>query len=453
MQFLREGVRTGESVMYVTLSETAEELTAVAASHGWDISGVSIRELLPDQGELHSDEQYTMYHPSEVELAATTKIILDDVERLKPTRVVIDSLSELRLVAGNPLRYRRQILALKQFFSTRNCTVIVLDDMTASEQDLHVQSIAHGVILLQHLSPEYGAERRRLRVIKYRASSFRGGYHDYIITRGGLEVFPRLVAAETRQQRPFGILSSNLPELDKLTGGGIEEGTSTLIVGAAGTGKSTIAAQFCVAAGERNQRSFIFMFDESPATLLSRCDSLNINLQAQLDSGCIEMVQIDPAELSPGEFASMIRDAVEQKGAKMVVIDSLNGYLNAMPEERFLTIQLHEMLMYLSQHGVATLLIGAHQGLIGANMHTPVDASYLADAVILMRYFESKGEVRQAISVVKKRGGAHERSIREFTMGDGKISVGSALTQFRGILTGVPVYEGPADPLSAPPRR
>jgi circadian clock protein KaiC len=453
MQFLREGVKRGEPVLYVTLSETAEELTAVAASHGWDISGVSIRELLPDQGELHSDEQYTMYHPSEVELAATTKVILDDVERLKPTRVVIDSLSELRLVAGNPLRYRRQILALKQFFSARGCTVIVLDDMTGSEQDLHVQSIAHGVVMLQHLSPEYGAERRRLRVIKYRASAFRGGYHDYIITKGGLEVFPRLVAAETRRQRPSGKLSSNIPELDKLTGGGLEEGTSTLIVGAAGTGKSTVAAQFCVAAGERNQRSIMFMFDESPSTLVSRCESLNIGLQAQITNGMIEVVQIDPAELSPGEFAAMIRDAVEHKDAKMVVIDSLNGYLNAMPEERFLTIQLHEMLMYLAQHGVATLLIGAHQGLIGANMQTPVDASYLADAVILMRYFESKGEVRQAISVMKKRGGAHERTIREFTLGNGELRVGATLKQFRGVLTGVPVYEGTPDPLTADRRQ
>jgi circadian clock protein KaiC len=450
MQFLLEGVKRGEPVLYVTLSETAEELKSVATSHGWDVSGVSIRELLPDQGELHRDEQYTMYHPSEVELAATTKIILDDVERLKPTRVVIDSLSELRLVAGNPLRNRRQILALKQYFSARGCTVIVLDDMTGSEQDLHVPSIAHGVIMLQHLSPEYGAERRRLRVIKYRASSFRGGYHDYIITKGGLEVFPRLVAAETRQHRSSAKLSSKIPELDTLTGGGLEEGTSTLIVGAAGTGKSTIAAQFCVAAGERDQRSMIFMFDESPSTLLSRCDSLGIPLKAQVDKGCIDLVQIDPAELSPGEFAAMIRTAVEQKHAKMIVIDSLNGYLNAMPEERFLTIQLHEMLMYLAQHGVATLLIGAHQGLIGANMHTPIEASYLADAVILLRYFESHGEVRQAISIVKKRGGSHERSIREFSMNDGQIRVGQTLKHFRGILTGVPVYEGAPEPFTEP---
>jgi circadian clock protein KaiC len=453
MQFLIEGAKQGESVLYVTLSETAEELKSVADSHGWDISGVHIRELLPDQGSLDSEEQYTMYHPSEVELASTTKLILEDVHRLKPSRIVFDSLSELRLVAGNPLRYRRQILALKQHFATLGCTVILLDDMTAADHDLHVQSIAHGVILLHHLSPEYGAERRRLRVIKYRASQYRGGYHDYLIKRGGLVVFPRLIAAEHRQATGTHKLASGLAELDELLGGGVEEGTSTLLVGAAGTGKSTIGAQFCVAAAERGEKSISFMFDESPNTLFSRCDSLGINVRKHVESGMIELVQIDPAELSPGEFTYLIREAVEKAGVKIVVVDSLNGYLNAMPEERFLTIQLHELLMYMSQQGVATLLIGAHHGLIGSSMHTPVDASYLADAVVLLRYFESKGEVRQAISVVKKRGSKHERTIREFGMSDGRIKVGAALRDFRGILTGVPVYEGEAGTLSKPDRQ
>jgi circadian clock protein KaiC len=447
MQFLAEGVARGESVLYITLSETKEELDSVATSHGWDLSGVHIRELLPQEESLKSDDQYTMFHPSEVELAATTKLILADVDTLKPSRVVFDSLSELRLVAGNPLRYRRQILALKQFFAGRNCTVMLLDDMTAAGQDLHVQSIAHGVIQLQHLSPEYGGERRRLRVVKYRGSAFRGGYHDYQIKKGGLMVFPRLVAAEHRGGGACAKLGSGVPELDALLGGGLEEGTSTLIVGGAGTGKSTISAQFCTAAAQQGEKSIIFMFDESPNTLFSRCRGLNIELEQSVQKGMIEIVQVDPAELSPGEFAHLIREAVEKSHVKIVVVDSLNGYLNAMPEERFLTIQLHELLMYLSQQGVATLLIGAHHGIIGTQMTTPVDASYLADAVLLLRYFESQGEVRQAISMVKKRGGLHERTIREFSMSDGRIRVGDALRKFRGVLTGVPVYEGSTDPL------
>ena len=453
MQFLIDGAKRGEKVLYITLSETREELESVARSHGWDLSGISIRELLPHEDALESEQQYTMYHPSEVELAATTKSILEDVQKLAPSRVVFDSLSELRLVAGNPLRYRRQILALKQYFAGRQITVMLLDDMTATDHDLHVQSIAHGVILLQHLSPEYGAERRRLRIIKYRGSEFRGGYHDYLIKQGGLVVFPRLIAAEHRQRRTEQKLASGVRELDELLGGGIEEGTSTLIVGGAGTGKSTIAAQFCVAAAKRGQRSIIFMFDESPQTLFTRCQGLNIDVESEVDAGRVKLVQVDPAELSPGELAFQIREAVEVDGVKIVAIDSLNGYLNAMPEERFLTIQLHELLMYLSEKSVASLLIGAHHGVIGSQMQAPVDASYLADAVILLRYFEAKGEVRQAISVVKKRGSVHERTIREFGMNQGRIQVGDPLRHFRGVLTGVPVYEGTNEPLLGAERR
>jgi circadian clock protein KaiC len=453
MQFLMEGARRAEPVLYITLSETREEIESVARSHAWDLSGISIRELLPQENVLESEEQYTMYHPSEVELAATTKLILKDVEKLKPMRVVFDSLSELRLVAGNPLRYRRQILALKQYFAGRQCTVILLDDMTASDHDLQVQSIAHGVILLEQLSAEYGAERRRLRVLKYRGCEYRGGHHDYLIKKGGLAVFPRLVAAEHRQTRSAAKMPSSLAALDALLGGGIEEGTSTLIVGGAGTGKSTIAAQFMVAAARRGQKSIIFMFDESPQTLFTRCTSLDIDVEHHVQAGMIQIVQVDPAELSPGELAHLIRESVETAGVKIVVIDSLNGYLNAMPEERFLTIQLHELLMYLSEKSVASLLIGAHHGIIGSQMQAPVDASYLADAVILLRYFEAKGEVRQAISVVKKRGGVHERTIREFGMNHGVISVGDPLRHFRGVLTGVPVFEGSTEPLMGTERR
>jgi len=447
LQFLIAGARAGETVLYITLSETEEELRSVADSHGWQLDGITIRELTPPETALDGDEQNTMFHPSEVELAATTKLILADVERLKPTRVVFDSLSELRLLAGSALRYRRQILALKQFFATRDCTVVLLDDMTATDHDLQMQSIAHGVILLEQLNPDYGGERRRLRVVKYRGVKFRGGYHDYVIQMGGIQVFPRLVAAEHRQLAPRAKLPSDVPALDALLGGGIEEGTSTLIVGAAGTGKSTLAAQFAAAAACRGQGAALFIFDESPETLLTRCGQLDVDLPAYVGAGQVSLQQIDPAELTPGEFVHSIRQAVEERNARVVVIDSLNGYLNAMPEERHLTIQLHELLMYLGQKGVATVLVGAHQGLIGSQMNTPVDASYLADAVILLRYFENKGEVRQAISVMKKRGSKHERTLREFRLDGGRIVVGDALRQFRGILTGVPTYD--TDPLAA----
>jgi circadian clock protein KaiC len=357
---------------------------------------------------------------------------------------VFDSLSELRLLAGNPLRYRRQILALKQFFAGRKCTVLLLDDMTSTNHDLQVQSIAHGAIRLEQLYPEYGAERRRLIVLKYRGVRFRGGYHDYVIKHGGIEVYPRLVASEHRPPANTGRLASGVSELDTLLGGGIERGTSTLVIGAAGTGKSSLAAQFVAAAAARGQNAAFFIFDENVTTLLDRADGLGIDLRRHVNDGRVTVQQVDPAELSPGELAHAIQRAVEQRRVSIVVIDSLNGYLNAMPEERFLIIQLHELLTYLGQAGVATILIGAHQGLIGSQMNSPVDASYLADAVILMRYYETKGEVRQIISVVKKRGGMHERTIRDFRL-DGGIKVGPPLRQFRGVLTGVPIFEGDGD--------
>jgi circadian clock protein KaiC len=445
LQFLLEGVKRGEPVLYVTLSETEEELREVTASHGWSLDGITVRELVPSEDSLRPDEQYTMFHPSEVELSETTKTILEDVERIKPTRVVFDSLSELRLLAGNPLRYRRQILALKQFFAGRNCTVLLLDDLTGTDRDLQVQSIAHGVVRLEQVNPEYGSERRRLLVIKYRGVQFRGGYHDYIIRRGGLDVFPRLIASEHRPPPVMEKLASGIAELDTLLGGGLERGTSTLIVGAPGSGKSSLAARYAFSVAEQGQNAALFIFDESLHTLLSRSAGLGMDLKKHMDAGRVTVQQVDPAELSPGEFAHCIRGSVERQNASVVVIDSLNGYLNAMPEERFLTIQLHELLTYLGQAGVATLLIGAHQGMIGGPMVAPVDASYLADAVILLRYFETKGEVRQAISVVKKRGGAHERTIREFKMQDGRISIGQPLRDFRGVLTGVPIHEGASD--------
>ena len=437
-QFLLEGVRHGESVLYVTLSETTEEIRAVADSHGWSINRIAIRELVPSEQSLEPGEQYTVFHPSEVELSDTTKKILDDVEKLKPARIVFDSLSELRLLAGNPLRYRRQILALKQFFAGRRCTVLLLDDLTAAEHDLQVQSIAHGALLLEHAMPAFGPPRRRLSVTKFRGREFRAGYHDYAIRRGGLEVYPRLVAAEHRRESSRERLPSGLAGLDKLIGGGLERGTSTLIQGAAGTGKSTISALFCAQAAERGEHTALFIFDESANTLFSRLDGLGIPLRRHADAGLVSVQQIDPAELSPGEFVHAIRRAVREKRASIVVIDSLNGYLNAMPDEKFLIIQLHELLTYLGQHGVATVLVAAQHGLMGASMTAPVDASYLADSVVLLRYFEAEGEVRQAISVVKMRGGDHERTIREFGMRGGRIAIGEQLRDYRGVFTGVP---------------
>ncbi len=445
LQFLLEGAARGEATLYVTLSESSEELTAVATSHGWSLDGINIRELSPSAEALGPDDQYTMFHPSEVELGETTRNILNEFERIQPARIVFDSLSELRLLSGNALRYRRQILALKQFFSGKNCTVLLLDDMTSTDHDLQVQSIAHGVISLEQMNPDYGSERRRLRVVKYRGVKFRGGYHDYIIQQGGLRIFPRLIASESRTRRPKERYTSGLTELDKLLGGGIERGTSTLIAGAAGTGKSSVAVQFVHAAARRGQKAMMVIFDEAENTLMDRSAELNIALQPFLDSGAVQVKQVDPAELSPGELIDSIRAAVELAGVSIIVIDSLNGYLNAMPGERHLLIQLHELLTYLGQRSVATILISAHHGLIGSNMSAPVDVSYLADAVVLMRYFEAEGEVRQAISIVKKRGGSHERSIREFKMADGQIQVGTPLRNFRGILTGVPVFQGEAE--------
>ena len=451
LDFLRAGVRNGETVLYVTLSETAQELAAVGASHGWDLAGINIHEMAPAEGVLASQEQYTLFHPTEVELGEATETILDEVGRLQPSRVVFDSLSEIRLLAGTALRYRRQILALKRYFAGRRCTVLLLDDLTSTERDLQVQSIAHGVVTLEHLHPEYGAERRRLRVVKYRGVAFRGGYHDYNIVRGGLAVFPRLVAAEHRRAAPGATLSSGVAALDRLLGGGIDFGTSTLLVGQPGTGKSSLSTQFVACHTAAGGRAAMFVFDESVESLLARARALGQDLDAPMEDGRLQLQQVDPAELSPGEFAWRLRCAVEEQGVRLIVIDSLNGYLNAMPGEEFLTVQLHELLAYLAQNGVATLLLSAQQGLVGAGAQSPVDASYLADSVVLLRYFEASGEVHQAISVIKKRSGAHERSIRELRLTEAGIEVGAPLRHFRGVLTGTPSFRGDDQELMATP--
>lgn len=439
LQFLLEGRRAGEGGLYVSLSETKEELAGVAQSHGWNLDDIHTYELLPSDESLHPDAQARLFHPSDVELGDTTRAILSEVERRQPTRVVFDSLSEMRLLAQHPLRYRRQVLALKQFFIGRQCTVLLLDDRTSADNDLQLHSLAHGVITLQHMAQEFGAERRRMRVLKMRGSAFRGGYHDFVIRTGGIEVFPRLVAAEHHRRFASEPLKSGVPALDQLLGGGLDRGTSALLMGPAGSGKSTIAAQFMAAAAERGERSIIYTFDESVGTMLSRAEGLGINLKRHLDAGRIRVQQVDPGELSPGEFVYTIRRAVEQDAARVVVIDSLNGYLSAMPEERFLTIQLHELLTYLGQQGVVTMMVVAQQGLLGSGMQTPVDASYLADTVVVLRYFEARGRVRRAISVIKKRSGAHEDTVRELRLRKGGLWVGEALGEFHGILSGTPM--------------
>ncbi|MES2407024.1 MAG: ATPase domain-containing protein [Pseudomonadota bacterium] len=441
LQFLMEGVRQAEPVLYITLSETLAELNAVAASHGWDLKGIHIHEVIASEDFLDPAQQHTLFHPSEVELGDTTQNISSIVETVKPKRVIIDSLSELRLLSSSPHRYRRQVLAYKQFFARRNCTVIMLDDRPDTH-DMQIRSIAHGVIGLDQTDNEYGNGRRRLRVLKYRGANFREGYHDYAIRYGGVVVFPRLVAAETRRVKELTQISCGIAALDTQLGGGIEAGTSTIIGGPPGTGKSTLAAQFAISATQRGDKAAMFIFEESTNTLLNRTASLGLFLDEAVRSGDITIQQIDPAEMSPGEFTHQVSQAVEQNNVKLIVIDSLNGYLNAMPDERFLTLHMHELLSYLGQHGVTTIVVGVHQGMIGSAMSTAVEASYLADNVILLRHFESDGEVHQAISVFKKRASAHERTIREFSISEKGVLVGSVLQQFHGVLTGIPTFTG-----------
>jgi circadian clock protein KaiC len=445
IQFLLDGAANGQQCLYVTLSETRREIEKVARSHGWDLSGIQIKELVPSERHLSASAQLTVFNPSETELGETTEAMISAVNEVRPQRVVLDSLSELRLIAQNSLRYRRQVLALKQFFGGHDCTVLLLDDQSGGHEDDHLQSIAHGVVVLEQLSNQYGAERRRLRVSKMRGVAFRGGFHDFAIRRGGLDVFPRLVAAEHQNQFADRDVASGNAALDNLLGGGLPTGTSTLLLGPAGTGKSTVATQFAVAAAQRGERAAIFVFDENIGTFRSRSRKLGIAVEPALENGLISVQQIDPAELSSGEFAAIVRRASRGMDggipARMIVIDSLNGYLNAMPEEKFLTAQLHELLAYLGQQGVVTILTVTQSGMVG-NMQSPVDTTYLADNVLLFRYFEAGGSVRRAISAVKKRNGLHERTIRELDMNATGILIGEPLTDFHGILTGVPTYVG-----------
>jgi circadian clock protein KaiC len=447
VQYLMEGARAGERCLYITLSETENELFATADSHGWDLGGITIYELIPPENLLDDEQQQSLLYSSDLELGETTKRIFEAFERVKPHRVVLDSLSEIRLLAQSSLRYRRQILALKHYFAKSGVTVLMLDDLTADTSDKTVHSVAHGVVRLDELSPDYGAERRRLRVLKYRGRRFRGGYHDFAIETGGVRVFPRLVSAEHRLDFKRDLLKSDSPELDALLGGGLDRGSGVLVLGPAGTGKSLLALTFVKTAVDRGESAAMFVFDEEVGLLTQRALGLGIDLPAMIDSGRLVLEQVDAAELAPGEFSSRVRHCVEVYGARTIVIDSLNGYQAAMPGEQALILHMHELLQFLNRQGATTILTVAQHGLVG-DMKSPVDVTYLADTVILLRYFEATGRVRRAISVVKKRMGYHENTIREYQIGSRGVTLGEPLTGFQGILRGVPTLLGDADLLN-----
>ena len=447
LQFLIQGAEQGETGIYISLAETERELRDGALSHGWELSDkIEILELIPPESVLDPDQHQSLLYSSDLELGEATQRMFEAIERLKPARVVIDSLSEIRLLSQSSLRYRRQILALKHYFARHESTVILLDDMTIESLDRAVHSIAHSVIHLDQLAPLYGGERRRLRIVKCRGQQFRSGYHDFSIKPGGIMVFPRLVAAEHRADRTPVNISSGVPELDNLLGDGVAAGSSTLVIGPAGVGKSILILQYIASAVARGERAALFVFDEELGLLLSRAKALGIDLEQMRVDGKLSIEQVDAAELSPGEFAERVRGCVDREDIRIVAIDSLNGYQASMPEEQFLILHLHELLQYLNRRGAATFLAIAQHGIIG-DMKQTIDVTYLADTVILLRFFEAMGRVRRAISVLKKRTGAHETTIREFRISGDGVTVGAPLEEFQGVLRGVPVYTGEAPPL------
>jgi circadian clock protein KaiC len=442
LQFLLEGARRGETGLYITLSETKEELETVAASHGWDLTPLNLFELSSIQDHLLGETDHTFFHPSEVQLNRITQALLSEIDRVNPVRVVFDSLSEMRLLAETSLRYRRQILQFKQFFAGRRVTVLFLDDCTTENNDLQIESIAHGVISLHRFTSDYGAARRQANIEKIRGVKFQEGRHDLIIETGGMVVFPRLVASGNHTPFVREAFVSGIAALDDMLGGGLDRGTSNMFMGAPGTGKSTLAIRYVLTAAERGEKSLMFIFDETVGILMNRAENLGMDLEPHLKSGLIDIRQIDPAEISPGEMADQICRSVSEGGTRIVVIDSINGYLNAMPAERFLNLQLHELLTFLNQQGVITIMVLAQQGLVGT-MQSSVDLTYLADTVVLFRYYEDRGAVKQAMSIIKKRsGGRHERTIREMSVGRGGIHVGPPLSDMHGVLTGVPIFHG-----------
>jgi circadian clock protein KaiC len=450
LQYLLNGVAAGERGLYVALSENRAELEEVARSHGWDLSGLEVQEW-GEGGEVR-DEDNTLFLPAEVELGETTRRILDGVERSAPARVVIDSLSEIRYLSGTEVRYRREVMALKQVFMAKGCTALLVDDQASGMSEGLLESIAHGVIQLEQLVPKYGPEHRQLLVSKLRGVRYRGGYHDMRIKTGGVVVFPRLIPEEAAKRFRAELLASGVSELDKILGGGLERGTTTLLMGPAGSGKSALATQYAAAAAARGEKSLYLIFEESRETLFARSRALGIALPEHVEAGRIQLLPVNPVEITPGEFTQTVREAVETYGAQVMVIDSLNGYFNAMPEEKLLELQLHELFRYLRDLGVSVILTMAQHGLFGSLMAGPIDLSYLADTLILLRYFEADGRIRKAISVPKKRAGRHESTIRELAMDGEGLHVGPPLTAFRGVLTGVPQWVGAASEELMPER-
>jgi circadian clock protein KaiC len=450
MQFLLEGVKRGESCMYITLSETEAELTANAASHGWNLGGIHIQELQPAEN-LRPEEQYTLFHPSEIELGDLVRNVFDAVETFKPARAVLDSVSDMRLLARDSLRYRRQILALKQFFVGRGCTLLLLNENARGDLDPHIQSLSHGVIRLEQAIHDFGLVRRRLEISKLRGVSYVGGYHDFKIQTGGIQVFPRLENRRQHRPAPKQTLKSGLKEVDALLENGVPMGTCTLLLGPSGVGKSTLAAQYLSAAAKQGISSAAFLFDEQRVTFFDRSDALGMNISKHAKNNLIKIAKIEPGLMSPGEFSHYVRKAVEDEGARVVLIDSLTGYLTAIPEKEAAVVRLHELTTYLANSGVATFLTVAQQGLLGQNMSSPIDVSYIADTMIMMRFFEAGGKVHKAVSVLKKRTGMHETSIREIGVKNARLTVGEPLTHFRGVLGGIPEYLG--KPLDARPAR
>lgn len=446
LQFLLDGLKHGETGLYITLSESKRELLAVAERHGWSLDGIIIYELIPPELSLDAEQQQSLVYSSDLELGETVRMAIAEMDRVKPSRVVFDSLSEIRLLSQGSLRYRRQILALKGYFLLNNTTVLMLDDLSGTDDDLNLHSISHAVICLEQVTPAYGSARRRLHVIKMRGTDYAGGYHDFAIKRGGLDVYPRLIAADHHAAFTPETIACNVPELDAVLGGGLDLGTTTLVIGPSGVGKSTLALGYVIAALDRGESALIISFDETLNILIRRAAGVGIDLAPYRASGLLQIEQMDPAEVSAGDFAGRIRRAVESDGVRLVVIDSLTGYMNSMIGQPHLVLQMHETVTYLNQQGVVTILILAQHGMIG-RMESPVDLTYVSDTVVMLRFFEAEGRVRRALSVLKKRTGGHEDTIREFRIDAQGLRVGGALSNFQGVLTGVPTYQGDRDNL------